>query len=177
MKGVLKMKKLLILIIAAVAVSIFSSKEEYVPIPSSSIRMRVIASSNSKKDQEEKIEVKSLLEEKLYDLTKNAKSIDEIDDLIIENQSSIDKYITEEMSNRNKKITLTSNYGLNYFPEKTYKGEIYKAGNYKSYVVTLGSGKGENWWCVLYPPLCQIDENVSDYEYHYLIKDALSKYN
>ena len=71
----------------------------------------------------------------------------------------------------------SSNFGYNYFPEKEFKGLNYKSGYYKSFVVTLDEGEGENWWCVLYPPLCLVDENKDDYEYHSLIKDTILKYN
>ena len=68
------------------------------------------------------------------------------------------------------------NFGTNYFPRKTYKGVIYEAGNYESLVITLGKGLGENWWCILYPPLCLIDENTttSDVEYRLIIQDILN---
>ena len=51
-------------------------------------------------------------------------------------------------------IPYSLNLGQNYFPEKNYKGVTYDAGNYESLVITLGSGLGDNWWCVVYPPLC-----------------------
>ena len=65
------------------------------------------------------------------------------------------------------------NYGLNYFPEKTYEGKTYPAGEYESLVITLGSGEGDNFWCILFPPLCMIDEEV---EYKSFIKESLSKF-
>ena len=71
------------------------------------------------------------------------------------------------------------NYGNNYFPEKKYKGVTYKEGNYESLVVTLGNGKGDNWWCVMFPPLCLMDteeQNLSNAEYHFWIKDIFDKY-
>ena len=43
------------------------------------------------------------------------------------------------------------------FPDRTYSGEIYPAGEYVSLVITLGKGEGGNWWCVAYPPLCFIN--------------------
>ena len=69
------------------------------------------------------------------------------------------------------------NYGRNYFPKKVYKGVIYEEGEYDSLVITLGKGLGENWWCVLYPPLCLIDDNntTSDVEYRSLVMDLISK--
>ena len=51
------------------------------------------------------------------------------------------------------------NYGMNYFPVKKYDGVTYKEGNYESLVVSIGEAKGNNYWCILYPPLCMIDDN------------------
>ena len=68
------------------------------------------------------------------------------------------------------------NYGLNYFPSKEFKGLNYQNGYYESLVITLGEGKGPNYWCVLYPPLCLINEKEDIKEYHLFIKDILNKY-
>src|SRR5699024_1256959 len=52
-------------------------------------------------------------------------------------------------------------YGSNVnFPEKTYGPYVYPAGEYEAVKITIGEGKGSNWWCVLFPPLCYVD--VSD---------------
>lgn len=171
------MKQLIILLIIAGAVVMMNNGEEYVEIPSTSIRMRVIAASDSQEDQENKKVVKSLIEEKLYDLIKGSKSDKEASDIITNHKEEIDEEIITKMKAANIDSSYTSNFGYNYFPEKEFKHLRYKAGNYKSFVITLGSGKGENWWCVLYPPLCLVDENATDYEYHSLIKDTISKYN
>lgn len=171
------MKKLLILILVAGGVTILSNSNEYVEIPSSSIRMRVIANSNDQEDQNNKKIIKSIVEEKLYEIISDSKDYDSIDDVIESKKDEIDEAVSKTIDDSNMNIKFSSSYGFNYFPEKEFKGLSYKAGNYKSYVVTLGDGQGDNWWCVLYPPLCLIDEDVEDYEYHYLIKDALKKYN
>lgn len=171
------MKQLLILIVVALGVTYLSQNNEYVEVPSTSIRMRVIASSDDSKDQENKLEIKSLVEKELYDLIKKGDTEEEIERKIIENKSRIDVEIQRVIDDKNMNIGFVSNFGENYFPEKEFKGLTYKAGNYKSFVVELGKGEGENWWCVLYPPLCLVDENVDEYVYHSLIKDALSKYN
>src|SRR5699024_12022407 len=50
------------------------------------------------------------------------------------------------------------NYGTNVeFPIKKYGNFLYPAGEYEAIVITLGEGLGENWWCVLFPPLCFLD--------------------
>ena len=71
------------------------------------------------------------------------------------------------------------NYGKNYFPEKSYKGVKYESGMYDSLVVTLGKGEGENWWCVLFPPLCLMEAqetNMKDVDYEWFVKDIFKKY-
>ena len=66
-------------------------------------------------------------------------------------------------------------YGKNYFPQKEYKDIIYESGEYESLVITLGEGKGENFWCVLFPPLCFIEED-SKVEYKSIIKELIEKH-
>ena len=68
---------------------------------------------------------------------------------------------------------------MNYFPKKSYRGILYPEGEYESLIITLGKGLGENWWCVLYPPLCLIEDNdtTSDSEYRSFILDILNNWH
>lgn len=171
------MKKILVLSVLAMIMTLLSTNQNYVEIPTSSIRMRVIAASNSEKDQHDKIKVKSFIEKKLYEMIDGVYKEEDASRIIQENVETMDFEIDKMMKEEGLDVSFESNFGYNYFPEKSFKGMTYKAGNYKSYVVTLGKGEGENWWCVLYPPLCLIDESRDDYEYHSLIKDTILKYN
>lgn len=76
-------------------------------------------------------------------------------------------------------IPYSLNLGQNYFPEKNYKGVTYDAGNYESLVITLGSGLGDNWWCVLYPPLCLIEDEptLDNITFKSYIKEYLNNSN
>ena len=177
MKGLFFINKIIPLILIAFLVTFISDSGASIEIPSSSIRMRVIAKSNSQNDQNDKMIIKTALEDYLYDLTKDVKSSKEADMVIEEHLDELDDHISNTIKKEKINTTFKSSYGYNYFPEKEFKGVKYKSGNYKSYVVTLDEGKGDNWWCVLYPPLCLIDEDVEDNEYHFLIKDTLEKYN
>ena len=70
-------------------------------------------------------------------------------------------------------------YGYHYFPEKIYKGVKYEEGEYESLLVTLGEGKGDNWWCILFPPLCslEVDENNNEkIEYSLYVKEMFDKF-
>lgn len=140
------------------------------------IRLRVIANSNSKYDQKIKTKVKKEIEQLLI------KNID------TSNIASARKSIKKEMSNLNESInnlflkenynkSFTINYGNNYFPKKKYMGNTYKAGYYESLVVTIGEGKGKNWWCILFPPFCLVEAKKSNKkEYKFFVKELLDKY-
>lgn len=76
-------------------------------------------------------------------------------------------------------VPYSIDFGNNYFPTKNYKGVLYPAGDYESLVITLGSGSGNNFWCVLFPPLCLLDaksEDTSEVEYRSYVKDILDRF-
>ncbi len=164
------MKKLIVLIISIFIGVLVYSKNEEIVIPSDAIRVRVIANSNSIKDLYQKQVVKEEIKENLYNLIKNASSTHEASSIILRNIGDIQKTVSEKVSD------FTINYGKNYFPRKVYKKVVYPEGEYESLVITIGSGIGDNWWCVLYPPLCMIEDNsnTSDVEYRFLISDLLN---
>ena len=69
---------------------------------------------------------------------------------------------------------------MHEFPEKEYKGVVYDEGYYESLLVTLGEGKGDNFWCVLFPPLCLMEaeetDDTTEVEYKSFIKEIIEKY-
>ncbi len=163
------MKKIVFLLISVVIGILVYQKNDEIIIPSDSIRVRIIANSNNIEDLYKKKKIKEEIKKDLYDLVKNVSNIEDASKSIENNLDKINTLVSSKTNDFN--IT----YGMNYFPKKTYKGVLYSAGNYNSLVITLGKGLGENWWCVLYPPLCMIDENetTSDVEYRSFVLDML----
>ena len=99
------------------------------------------------------------------------------DTTFLNNIDTFTKDIKLVLDDNNYALPFDINYGLNYFPKKEYKGTIYNEGYYESLVVTLGSGLGDNWWCVLFPPLCLIEaSDSSNIEYTTLVSEVLNKY-
>lgn len=167
---------LVVLSIIILSLTIMKNKtNDDVIIPNDSIRFRIIASSDSEIDIKQKLELKEYIEKILIDLTKEATSTSEVDEIIVNNLDFINNKIFEYLKNDNYKL----DYGLNYFPSKTYKGVIYDAGVYKSLVITLGNGLGKNWWCTLFPPLCLLENNetTTDVEYKFFISSIIEKFN
>jgi stage II sporulation protein R len=146
-------------------------------IPDDAIRIRVIANSNSKYDQEIKMKVKNQVEYDMYNLLKDTRKIEEARELIKNNLDSLEDNIYTTLQKENYKQPFTVNFGLNYFPEKEFKGITYNEGYYESVVITLGEGLGDNWWCVLFPPLCTLEaEESTDVEYTTMVKTIIDKY-
>ena len=156
----------------------FSMKDKIL-IPKEAIRIRVIANSNEEYDQEIKNDVKDIVEDEIYYLLKDTIDIDKARTLINNDMPILDSKVKEFLTLKNYDLGYNINYGYNYFPAKKYKGIEYAEGMYESVVVTLGEGKGDNWWCVMFPPFCLIeahDNNTTDIEYRWLIKDLINKY-
>ena len=155
-----------------VVLLIGSNNTDKIIIPDNAIRFRIIANSNSLEDQKNKFEVKKDLEPIIGDILNKSENINETRSYLSSNMFQIKKEI------ENHTTDYKINYGFNYFPEKTYKGVTYKEGNYESLVVTLGDGLGDNWWCVLFPPLCLLEaseDNIDDNTYSLYIKEVLVK--
>ena len=146
-------------------------------IPDDALRIRIIPNSNSEFDQSVKRSVRDKLEITMYDLLKDAKSSEDARKIIKNNLDLVDKDVKKVLNDNNYDLGYNVNFGYNYFPEKEYKGVKYEEGYYESLLVTLGEGKGDNWWCVLFPPLCLIEgEENSKVEYKSMVEEILKKY-
>lgn len=173
------MKKIVALLIFIISIYVFigNSLAKSDIIPEEAIRIRVIANSNSTYDQQVKLKVKEELEQEMYNLLKNTKGINQARSKITTNLNNIDSKVLKVLHEENYSLSYNINYGMNYFPKKEFKGITYKEGYYESLVVTLGEGLGDNWWCVLFPPLCMLEaEESTDVEYTTMAKELINKY-
>lgn len=172
------MKKILIVILVlGIMISLGKIKAETNMIPDEAIRLRVVANSDSEYDQRIKMKVSDKLQQDMYQLLKNTKGIEEARKTINDNLSTIDQNIKDTLLKENYPLNYKIHFGDNYFPSKEYKGIQYEAGYYESVLVTLGEGKGKNWWCVLFPPLCLIEAEESDeVEYKFFVQELIEKY-
>jgi len=155
---------------------IYNKEEDYLLIPNEAIRVRVIANSDLESDLKVKEIVKDDLNKKVYSLLKGVNSIDDARTILNNNLDIINRTVDKSIERLNYNKEFNINYGLNFFPEKMFNGIKYDSGYYESVVVTLGEGKGSNYWCVIYPPLCLIESEKENIEYKSYIKELLNKY-
>ena len=171
------MKKITI-ILAIIITILCLNKEEKITIPKEAIRFRVIANSDQEKDQVIKKQIVSNLKENIKQLEFSANNLKTSRDEIKKEIPKFDQIVKETLEKEKQEPIYTINYGMNYFPRKEYKGVVYQEGDYESLVITLGNGLGENFWCVLFPPLCSLEqeETKEPVEYTSLIKEIIDKY-
>lgn len=156
-------KKIILgIIICLITINIVRGNSYGKDIPDEAIRLRIIANSDSEYDQEVKMKVKTKIQNELSILLKDVDNIMESRQIIANNFSNLDKLVSDTLSEENYDLGYKINYGYNYFPQKEYNGKVYEEGEYESLLVTLGEGKGSNWWCVLFPPLCIVEAEEDD---------------
>lgn len=174
------MKKVIIIVALFVGIFYMSHKETEVIIPKEAIRFRVIANSNSSKDQQNKLIVRDSIQKQMTEDLTSTKNIEEARISITSNLNKYNNLIEKTLQENNINSDFNINYGMNYFPKKVYNGVTYEAGNYESLVITLGDGLGKNWWCVMFPPLCLLEaeetEETTEVEYKFFIKELIDKY-
>ncbi|SFR26206.1 MULTISPECIES: stage II sporulation protein R [unclassified Paenibacillus] len=129
-------------------------------IPHDSIRLRILANSDRPEDQLVKREIRDAIVQQMNAWVgelENPQSLDQARSLIGAHLPEIDRLVGTELARRGIAYDHQVELASVPFPTKMYGGLVYPAGNYEALRVTLGQGKGQNWWCVLFPPLCFID--------------------
>lgn len=173
------MKKIIIfvLLIISLLFLVDNNVSSETIIPDSAIRFRVIGNSNTVYDQNIKLQIRNVIQNKILELTRNTKTIEEVRTIMKEHQKELYDITNEKLKELNYDKPFKLNYGYNYFPKKKYKGVTYKEGNYESLVITLGEGNGNNFWCVIFPPLCMAEiEDTNEVEYKFFVKEIIDKY-
>lgn len=135
---------------------------DYQVIPDEAIRLRILANSDSEKDQDLKLLVRDKVNEEVTEWIKHMTDIKEARQLIESRIPEIQKIVADVIEEEGAAYGNTVEYGENVtFPTKVYGPYVYPAGEYEAILITIGEGKGENWWCVLFPPLCFVDFGTS----------------
>ncbi|OKL37570.1 stage II sporulation protein R [Domibacillus mangrovi] len=137
-------------------------------IPDESIRIRVIADNNSEAEQERKEIVHQAIAKEINNWARTAVSAEESRIMVGKNLDEIEKIANAAAG---AKQTVHVTFGQEDFPVKQYGRFYYPPGTYESLVVTIGDGKGANWWCVLYPALCFPEEQEEKTELKWAFVD------
>lgn len=126
-------------------------------IASSVFRLHVIANSDSKEDQDLKYKVRDNLLKYMNKICKNCTSKEDAISLVEKNKDIFKQIALDTISNEGFSYDVNINIGNFEFPTKNYGDISLPAGLYDALRVEIGEAKGQNWWCVMFPPLCFVD--------------------
>lgn len=175
-----KLKRIFV-ILFLLSIFVILSAMSYVNAVSSNIsdavfRLHVIANSDSNYDQELKYKVRDKLLQYMNSISVNCNSKEEVIKLA---QSQLDKLYDiakQEILNNGYSYDVKIKIGNFDFPTKQYGDISLPAGNYDALRVEIGNASGQNWWCVMFPPLCFVDvtSGVVPDDSKEIMKDNLS---
>lgn len=131
-------------------------------VPAGIVRLHVIANSDDATDQEIKLKVRDAVMEVFGGELVALKSSDEAESYISESLLTIEEVASECLSTGGAGYGAKAALRTVYFPDRSYETgdgqEVFLPhGDYRALQIVLGKGEGQNWWCVMYPPLCYFD--------------------
>lgn len=147
---------ILIIVLSALLFCNDAGKTEY-------LRIHIRANSNNLADQNIKYEIKDLVVTYLTPVIEKAKSKDEAIRLVENEKSAVNRLIDRFLKENGFNYTAKTDVRKEKFPTRSYGDLTLNEGVYDAVIIELGSGLGDNWWCVVFPPLCFTGEKVSYY--------------
>lgn len=151
-----KIKHILILliIISVFSLAVYLCAEYYSSKYSNDIfRLHVLANSNSAQDQALKLKVRDSISDYLYELSESSNNVEDVKAAIKKNSNELELIAEKCVRDEGYDYEVNVEIGEFYFPTKKSMTERLPAGNYDAVRVIIGEGNGDNWWCVLFPPL------------------------
>ena len=132
---------------------------DYDSIKDKLVRFHVIANSDTEEDQELKLKVRDAVIAELSEELENVKELDEAKSVLEENIDNINILAKSVIKENNYDYSVNTMLSNENFPDKIYGDYLFPQGAYEAYRIIIGEGKGQNWWCVMFPPLCFVDES------------------
>lgn len=126
-------------------------------IPEQSIRLRILANSDSPADQWLKRKIRDAVIDQINEWVTEPDHIGYAREVIQENIPEIERLVKATLERYGYDYPYEVELGRVAFPTKLYGNQVYPAGEYEALRISIGSGEGQNWWCVLFPPLCFVD--------------------
>ena len=142
------------------------------------IRFHVLANSDSDVDQDLKLRVKDEVLKYISPILNESQSLEESREILKREDKNIIKIAEDYIKSQGFDYTVETTLTRENFPVKEYGNIVLPQGEYEAYRILIGEGKGQNWWCVMFPPLCFIDVTKGQVAYDETeekMKDVLSE--
>ncbi len=158
---ILAISSIFIILILAISGFTFSNEcnVEY-------LRIHIRANSNSSADQEVKYKVKDAVVEALIPVLSEIETFDQAIEIISNNFSMIENVANQILQSNGFTYSSKAKIANEYFPTRTYENITLEEGYYDALILNLGSGEGDNWWCIVFPAFCFTQtKNFDNLEY------------
>lgn len=164
-KFILTSITVIIIIFIALNGTNVTTKANQSDIANKLIRFHVIANSDDKIDQELKLKVRDSVLKYISPKLVDCKSIEQSRKIINSEDKNIKKIAEKIIDKNGFGYTAKTVLSQEYFPVKTYGNITLPQGKYEAYRIIIGKGSGQNWWCVMFPPLCFVDITKGNVSY------------
>lgn len=154
------MKRIIfVLTVAALITALFfvSAEKKSKEISASLVRLHVVANSDSPQDQALKLRVRDAICEACGTYFCDAKNKEDAERIIASHENDLKRVAEETLRSSGSSESVTVAYQKTAFPTKHYENFSLPAGEYDALNIKIGEAAGQNWWCVLFPPLCFVD--------------------
>lgn len=173
------MKKLICFIAIAflcVACAVFAAQRQPLQeVKADYLRIHVRANSNSAEDQQVKYEIKdqvvAFIAPYIAECVTKERALEVIGGVLGE----IERVCDEELAVRGKGYRARAEIRSEQFPTRVYGDLTLEEGIYEALIIELGTGEGDNWWCVIYPPLCFTSASAS-VEYKSIVLEIINRF-
>ena len=121
------------------------------------LRLHILADDDSEQAQALKLLVRDAVVEQYGPVFANQQNADAAKELIREELDKIETLSQQILAQNGCYLPVTAELSCEYFPQRDYEGVIFPQGQYDALRIKIGEAQGQNWWCVLFPPLCFVD--------------------
>ncbi|QUH19691.1 stage II sporulation protein R [Alkaliphilus sp. B6464] len=141
------------------------------------IRFHVLANSDSPEDQELKLKVRDKVIDAMAEELGKSKDVDQTREILAANLEKIEEVAKAEIERNGESYGVRASLGEHKFPTKRYGNVVFPAGVYEALRIEIGKAEGQNWWCVMFPPLCFVDvkHGLTDEKTKQELKSALTE--
>ena len=156
------LKSLCVAFVLTVIFSMLPFETECKEISNEVFRLHILANSDAESDQELKLKVRDKVLEYTESLFENSHSKEEAENAVSDNLQEICNVALKEVRNNGYDYGVTAEITNMYFTTRYYDSYTLPSGMYDALRITIGSGEGHNWWCVMYPSVCISSEENQD---------------
>lgn len=170
------MKKIILLILLSfVIVFILIIQPQLKGNSTAYLRIHIRANSNEYVDQNIKYQVKEQVVNYLTPYIAECENIEEAKNLLNNKLQEINNVAQNVLINNGFTYSVNVKINNEFFPTRSYEGRVVESGYYDALIIELGEAKGDNWWCVVYPPLCFVDTS-NNIVYKSKIMEIINKF-